>query len=314
MTNRVEFTSPVGRLVGGDVYTGNTTDMEGNPLVVKSGANKGQPRINFYIGVAVPKNPNVPWEYEPWGQIIMQVALTVQNAFDPATGQLYPGRDFAFKVTDGDSQIPNKKNKRPCDQEGYAGHWVLNFSNGFAPKGCNADGSEILPNGAIKRGYFVQVLCSVIANANSNNPGVYLNHEAVALAGYGEEIFVGADTSKAGFGQNTVAPQGMTQQPPAGMTQTPPIQQQQGQQPPIQQQQGQQPPVQQQQGQQPPVQQHQGQQPPPPANDMVNPIPPIASQTPIEQQYIYQGKQYGESEMLSWNGWTPQHLASLQKV
>jgi len=57
---------------------------------------------------------------------------------------------FSWKVTDGDSPLPNKKGKRPCDQTGYAGHWVIWFSQGWLPKRVNADGTVELPEGAIQ--------------------------------------------------------------------------------------------------------------------------------------------------------------------
>ena len=302
MTDRVEITTPIGRLVSGDAYKGNTTDMDGNPLVVKSGANIGQPRTNFYIGVAIPKNPNVPWENEPWGMEIMRVARTVQNVFDQ-NGQLYQGRDFAFKVTDGDSQTPNRKQKRPCDQEGYQGCWVLNFSNGFAPKIYNSNGTAIItePN-AVKRGYYVQVLCTIGANSNANNPGVFLNHEIIALSGYGEEIHSGVDASQAGFGQQAL-PQGASPTPLAGMQQqnvypgdTVTSQQ-----------------VNNMVNGQQPVQQQQQMQPQP-ATDMVNPSPPSLQQPAPEVMYMFNGKAYTEQALLAMDGWTPAHIAGLQRV
>lgn len=344
MADRITFTSPAGRMVGGDVYKGNTTDAQGNPLVYKSGANIGQPKTNFYIGLAVAKNhqyminqqtgleltpaeiqggiQGIPmvynsWEETPWGQLIMQVALTgVPNAFDPATGQVFQGRSFAFKVTDGDSQTPNQNNKHPCDQEGYQGNWILNFSNGFAPKVCNKDGSAyITEEGAVKRGYYIQVLCNIGANNDTRNPGVYLNHDLVALAGYGEEIHSGVDASQAGFGGGAL-PAGASATPLGGMNQQ---QQAMGQQngqvnagQTINQQQANQVAMGQQNA---PVNTQTtlgsgNVAPPPPATDLIEQQAPPQ----LEAQYIYNGQQYLESALLAMSGWTPAHLAGLQKV
>ena len=40
---RLNLTTPVGRMVMGSLYTPETTDMLGKPLVVRSGPNAGQP-------------------------------------------------------------------------------------------------------------------------------------------------------------------------------------------------------------------------------------------------------------------------------
>ena len=194
------FTTPTGRLVSGSVSQGNDKDYQGKPLTDSN----GQPIVKYYIGVAIPKTAGVDWKQEAWGQQIMAVAQTnpaYATSVDPATGMPFQGKAFAFKVTDGDSTIPNQNGKKPCDQEGYPGHWVLNFSNGFAPKACNQDGTAYLPDPeAIKRGYFVQVYASIGINNDNRNPGVFLNHEIVSLQFHGEEIHGGADASAAGFG------------------------------------------------------------------------------------------------------------------
>ena len=283
MTDLITFTTPVGRIVSGDVYKGNDKDASGAPRLIKSGPNAGQPTVQFYIGLAVAKTPNVPWEQEEWGAKIMQVARGGCPAlFDPATGQLLQGRNFAFKVSDGDSQIPNTVGKKPCDNEGWAGHWVLHFSNGFAPSCFNNDGTAPLLEPMIKRGYFVQVNGSVNANTNMQNPGVFLNHNMIAFSGYGDEIKGGADPRAAGFGA-APAPAGMSATPPAGMA--------------------------------PPAAPAAPAPMAPPATPA--PMAPPATdliQPPAEDQYELQGRVFSRSELLSMPGWTEAALAGLTKV
>jgi hypothetical protein len=206
MAERLSFTTPVGRLVGGSLYDPETTDYDGKPLVDKSGA----PRQNFNFGVALPKTAQ-HWANEPWGGQIWQLA---HAAFPNGETQRH---DFAWKITDGDSQIPNKRGRKPCEREGYPGHWVIWFSGGFAPKVYNADGSQqIVEPNAVKPGYYVQVFGNVTDNKPSQSPGLYINHTYVALVGYGPEIQVGPDVSAAGFGQNVVLPPGASAVPVAG--------------------------------------------------------------------------------------------------
>jgi len=195
--NRITITSPVGRIVEGNLYTPNSTDFDGNPLVVKNGSNAGQPRKDFYFALAIPKGAETHWSQTPWGAKIVAVG---QGAFPQAA--LRP--DFAWKIVDGDSRIPNKKNTIPADKEGYPGHWVLRFRGGFAPKIYQQEGSgfvQVMQVGFIKPGYFAEVSFTVDDNGNQNNPGVYLNHSLICFRAYGPEIVFGPNVDEAGFGQ-----------------------------------------------------------------------------------------------------------------
>lgn len=227
---RQNLTSPIGRLLWGSMTEPQTKDAEGKPLVIKSGPDAGKPTQRFAFGVGFAKAPGqthwatkpTTWDTDPntagkpyWGEQVWQVG----HASFPNGQAQRP--DFAWKVTDGDSQIPNKKGVKPCDREGYAGHWVVAFSSSFAPKVCNADGSnKMYDPKAIKCGHFVQVLGTVDGNNSPNQPGVYINHDWVAHSGYGEEIHNGSDPSAAGFGKGP-APVGMSAVPMGGVA-TPP--------------------------------------------------------------------------------------------
>lgn len=207
-----QLMTPVGRFISGNLYTPNDKDYQGNPLVIRSGPNQGQPRVEYTVGIAIEKKGEPHWAETDWGKIIWTVG---HAAFPQGQAQR---DDFSWKITDGDSTKMNKNNRRPCDQEAYPGHWILWFSGAFAPKAVNADGSQPLSEqNAIRPGYYIQVFGNVNGNSNNNNPGVYLNHQIVALAGYGKEIISGPDASKVGFGQNVQAPVGMSTTPVGGM-------------------------------------------------------------------------------------------------
>lgn len=210
MAEKVNITSPVGRIVAGSLYKPNTTDFDGKPLVVKTGPNAGQARVSYYIGLAIPKEPgHTHWAHTEWGKKIW----TVGHAAFPAAAQR---PDFAWKIEDGDSQIPNKRNKKPCDNEGWKGHWILRLSSGFAPKVYRAEGGGFVQEMAtdyVKAGYYAEAAFSVDGNDNQNNSGVYLNTQMVCFRAYGPEISFGMDVAEAGFGASAL---------PAGASLTPP--------------------------------------------------------------------------------------------
>lgn len=214
MSQRVNVTSPVGRIVQGSLYEPNRTDAEGKPLVIKNGPNAGQPRVDYFFALAIPKGTEQHWAHTPWGQIIWQIG----NQAFPHAAQ---AEGFAWKITDGDSQKPGKifqgkPGKKPCENEGFPGHWVIKLSGGFAPKIYRQEGGgyvQITEKDFVKPGYYVEVNFSVEGNGSQNQPGVYLNHSMVCFRAYGQEIVFGPDVASAGFGASPL---------PAGASMTPP--------------------------------------------------------------------------------------------
>lgn len=200
MAQRTNITTPVGRVVMGSLYKANTTDAEGKPLLVKNGVNQGQPRTNFFFALAIQKGTERHWAETPWGAEIWKVGHTAfpQAASSPA---------FAWKIEDGDSVVPNKRGKKPVDNEGWKGHWVLKFSGGFAPKVYRQDGAgyvQVTDVDYIKPGYFVEVNGTIDGNNSQSQPGIYLNHSMVCFRAYGPEIVFGASPEDAGFGKSAL--------------------------------------------------------------------------------------------------------------
>ena len=231
---KMNATTAVGRLVMGSLYTPDTTDADGNPLVVKTGPNAGQPRVNYFFALAIPKAPGqTHWAQKPaswdaeqaalgrpgfpyWGEVIWMVG----HQDFPQAAQ---AEDFSWKVVDGDSQKPGKlykgkPGKKPCENEGWPGHWVLKFSGGFAPKIYQQEGAgyvQLTQPDFFKTGYFGEVSFSVEGNKSQSSPGVYLNHSMVCFRAYGQEITFGPDVASAGFGAAPL-PAGASMTPPAG--------------------------------------------------------------------------------------------------
>lgn len=199
------FSTGIFRLVSGSPHEKQTKDSKGNPLLIKSGDNKGQPTQRFSFGVAVPKKPGLHWS---------QTEGFLQDIY--ATGHAQMGalaqrEDFSWKVQDGDSVKINKSNRRNVDNEGWAGHWVVFFSSSYAPK-CSDAAFNDIDGTAIKRGHFVRVAGSVVGNGDTGNPGVYVNHMRVMHAGIGPEITSGVD-AKTAFAAPAAAPAGMSPVP-----------------------------------------------------------------------------------------------------
>ncbi len=220
----IDFTTPVGRLVEGSVYEGVKTDLSGRPLVVKSGANAGQPRTDYYFALAIRKDDPA------WPELYSKIYAEARNSFPSlfnAQGQCIR-QDFAWKIVDGDSQQINQNNVRPCDKEGFPGHMVLRFSSGFAPK-CYDEEARLIPENEvvnrIRRGYFVRVYGTVKGNGDAQKPGIFLNHSMVQFCGYGDEIKSGPSGEQV-FGAQPIykLPPGASATPPTPQNIAPPAQ------------------------------------------------------------------------------------------
>lgn len=208
---------PPGRMVMGSLYKPQDKDAQGAPLVIKTGPNKGQPTVKYFFAAAIPKKPGeTHWASTEWGAKIWALG----HASWPQGQAQTP--TFAWKVDDGDSAIPNKRGRKNVETEGYAGHWVVNFSSSYAPKIVNSDGSQyLLEPDAVKCGYYIEVLGSISTNNNPTNPGVYVNHNVVAFRGVGTEIRTGIDPRTVGFGK-AAAPAGATAAPTGNAMAPPP--------------------------------------------------------------------------------------------
>jgi hypothetical protein len=211
-----KFTTPVGRVVSGSVWDPKTTDYDGNRLLFKSGPLVGQPgRKEYGFGVAFPKTQGAThWAQEGWLKPFWDLG---HASFPNGEAQR---TDFAWKITDGDSQIPRKgKNgqpgRKPCEQEGYPGHWVVWFSGATAPRTFNSNGTQAIDPSTVRTGFYVQVQGNAKKNTGAS-PGLFVNHGLVALAGHGAEIVGGPDPLSAGFG-NAPLPPGASAVPVGGM-------------------------------------------------------------------------------------------------
>ncbi len=139
-----------------------------------------------YFAVAVPKNGSTDWKLTPWGAPI--AARAVQ---DWPNGE-HGAPDFSWKITDGDSLVPNKKGRKPAEREGWPGHWIVHCSTRFNVKsyhdGKNDPTQQIQEENAIKCGDYCRAMLGVKGNGPTQSPGVYVNPMLFELSRAGVAI------------------------------------------------------------------------------------------------------------------------------
>ena len=212
---KTRFTSPVGRLVQGSVDEPQTKDAQGNPRVIKTGPNAGQPNPQYFIAVAFPKADPQGEFAAFWQVLVAQAAADFPNLFPQGPGGQCVHPNFSFKYIDGDGRDTN--GKANSEKEGFAGHHVIRFASSYPPRcfhaGRYAAHEQIQEKGAIKRGYFIRVNGSVEGNGNAQRPGLYVNLDMVELSAYGPEIVSGPDASQAFGGGPAALPAGASAAP-----------------------------------------------------------------------------------------------------
>lgn len=187
-----DILTPCGRMVYSNLY---------RPQVKKSDDPTKPDREEWGCGIAIPKGGEQHWSQTDWG-------AKIWSAGHAGYGAQADAPTFSWKVIDGDSAVPNKAGNVPREQEGYAGNWIVNFSQGNPPRIVNKDGSQLITeHDAVKPGYFIQIFGSVTDNKSANgqpakSPGVYLNLSIVSMQAYGPEIQgrASVDAKTVGFG------------------------------------------------------------------------------------------------------------------
>lgn len=178
-----------GRAVEGDPYK-MTQRVDDKTKVPKVKAD-GTPMMSSYLAIAIPKtDPTWPAH---------------RAMFDAEALKAWPNGQtqhpqFANKIEDGDSTIPNKKGKRNCDREGWPGHWIVKLSSGYAPKVYIWDAARgwvESTGGHVKLGDFVSVAGSIESNKSAESPGMYMNLNQIAFEREGPAITLGVDPTTA---------------------------------------------------------------------------------------------------------------------
>lgn len=174
-----KVTTPEGRIVQGHpVERQQVKDDKGKPII-----ENGQNKTEVFFALAIPKGQETDWKQTPWGQQINMAAMDPEHGYP--NGE-YQHPSFSWKVDDGDSTIPNKRGNRPCDRDGFPGHWVVKFTTLFDipcfPADNITDEGRFTavtklsnPENYPKTGDYFQVAFSTRGNKPSQSPGVYIN-------------------------------------------------------------------------------------------------------------------------------------------
>lgn len=175
-----------GRLVGGSLYDMNDKDWQGQPLKYKSGDKIGQTYKKSHVAMAVKKTAG-HWGSEPWGSGIWAFG---HAQFPKGEAQ---AATFAWKIEDGDSQIPNKKGRKNCDNPDWVGCWIVHAGQPERlPKVVSVAGDPLEQPGLVKTGYWGRLAVRVGGNGQfGGNAGIYLNPQFFVYVGIDKEITSG---------------------------------------------------------------------------------------------------------------------------
>jgi len=203
---------PVGRIMQGSVNKLNPViDKKTNTQkVYAKGAKIGQPRFDCFFAIAIAKNPGeTHFGQSEWGAKLWAIG----NRDHPKFAQ---GRNFAWKITDGDSAEPDGNGVKPNSREGWPGHWIVKFNNSEIPRLgeiVNGKFTDLVDPNKIKPGFFVEVVADVEGNGIDNeSPGIYINHKLVCFRFFGPEISYGPNPDEFEFG-TSAAPVGASTVP-----------------------------------------------------------------------------------------------------
>lgn len=146
----------------------------------------GQQVTESYFALAIPKADETAWTQTSWGKTLYERAVQ-----DWPNGE-HAAPTFSWKITDGDSQIPNKVGKKPFDREGWPGHWIVHCSTQFYVS-CYHIGKydplqQIKDEKEIKTGDYGRVLINSKGNSPSQSPGIYVNPKMFELTRAGQLI------------------------------------------------------------------------------------------------------------------------------
>lgn len=212
----IQILFPPGRMVQGSLYRPFDKNRDGTPRVYPPGhAKAGQPKINYFFAIAIEKKGERAWWETVWGAQIVALAQAEwpQGQWQQTT--------FAWKIDDGDSQVPNKNQRVNARTEGMPGHWIVELSSMQAPKVWELNSAKqpvaLTTPDTVKLGYFVEVHATVKSNESKDSPGVYINYNHVVFVGMGKEISSGPDVNAIQFGR-VALPAGASQSPlPSGV-------------------------------------------------------------------------------------------------
>ena len=209
MAKREYLRLPVGRLVGGNVYSGFDTDYEKRPYGVRDDGSK---ILKWSVVLAIPYSDPECGRVKAMLRRIAETGfpqLPIEEAKAAARGLTFK---FSWKTADGND--PKFEGKT-----GYANHFIMYLSTKLrAPGVCylgaggvpvTSTSSESCP---IKAGDYIQPFIDISVNSASNpdgslptNAGLYLTPRNVLFVKEGDSIDVGLPPLAEMYGDTYVA-------------------------------------------------------------------------------------------------------------
>jgi hypothetical protein len=152
-----KFMLPVGRIVQGGPTFRQDKDMQGRSIP------------NYFMAVACPKGD------------CQEVLHVISQATKPMNGfaRVVEDEDLVWRVEAEDGDLPANQGK-----EGFAGCFIFKLNTFIGPMQCYDRECRPINPKLVKRGYFVQVVGTCVANT----AGVYLDPDMVQMVCYGPEI------------------------------------------------------------------------------------------------------------------------------
>lgn len=180
MSEQILF--PVGRMIAGNAYRGIPRESNGEPVFVR-GSNPPVQALEYKLALAIAKENETDWKQTEWGA---KIVAQGREGFP----QQYLSQAFAWKIIDGDSNLPNTVGKIPREQPHQAGHWIIWMSSWNPPQLCNTRGQPLFEADAIYPGCYIQVVALVKPNGAvaPNKPGIFIDQKAICFIGHGERI------------------------------------------------------------------------------------------------------------------------------
>jgi len=200
--------TPVGRLISGDPWNKQTTDMDNRPIP--------EDKQPFWFAVAIEKN--APGMNEMLG-LMFKAAQAGYGQAGHIMAQINMGlaaTAFSWKIADGDEMRPNPTTgQQELRWKHGAGCWIVKFSTTIQIKAAKYHGDKgvYCDPSEIKRGFYVVVAYSTSANGNMDKTaGIYLNPETVILVPSDAEELVSGPSleQQVGAGPGAYMPSGVT--------------------------------------------------------------------------------------------------------
>lgn len=195
------FITPVGRIVGGMLHEMfEKTKQDGTKV------------SEFVVMLAMPvADPETV-------ALVARIKALGAAAFSAKPHHLQRP-DFAWKMIEGDSAIPNTEGKVPNTREGFPGHIILTLTTQYPFQTCGPNPNDLIDASTVKRGDWVRLAGNIVGNGRDDKPGIYANLRSAMFIRPGEEIqtasAVTAATAFGGLvpGQATPAMPGRTVMP-----------------------------------------------------------------------------------------------------